>query len=80
MYKIVAAKLAAQVSGERLTDRELEILGLMAAGQSNKAIARKLDISEGTVKTHVKSVPFKLGATSRTEAAAIAARRGLVRR
>ena len=76
----VAAKLAAQVSGERLTDRELEILALMADGQSNKSIARKLDISEGTVKTHVKSVLFKLGATSRTEAAAIAARRGLVQR
>ena len=76
----VAAKLAAQVSGERLTGRELEILGLMADGQSNKAIARKLSISEGTVKTHVKSVLFKLGATSRTEAAAIAARRGLVQR
>lgn len=74
----VAAKLAAQVSGERLTDRELEILGSMAAGHSNKAIARALGISEGTVKTHVKSVLFKLGATSRTEAAAIAARRGLV--
>ncbi|HEY5929447.1 MAG TPA: response regulator transcription factor [Burkholderiales bacterium] len=76
----VAAKLAAQVSEERLTDREQEILKLIAAGDSNKAIARKLNISEGTVKTHVKSVLFKLGATSRTEAAAIAARRGLVQR
>jgi two-component system NarL family response regulator len=76
----VAAKLAAQVSGERLTDRELEILVLMADGQSNKAIARKLEISEGTVKTHVKSVLSKLGAASRTEAAAIAARRGLIQR
>lgn len=76
----VAAKLAAQVSEERLTDRELETLALIAAGDSNKAIARKLNISEGTVKTHVKSVLSKLGATSRTEAAAIAARRGLIRR
>ena len=76
----VAAKLAAQVSGERLTDRELEILKCMSAGDSNKSIARTLSISEGTVKTHVKSVLFKLGATSRTEAAAIAARRGLVQR
>jgi two-component system NarL family response regulator len=76
----VAAKLAAQVSGERLTDRELETLKLISAGDSNKSIARKLNISEGTVKTHVKSVLFKLGATSRTEAAAIAARRGLVQR
>ncbi len=76
----VAAKLAAQVSGERLTGRELEILALMAAGDSNKIIARKLDITEGTVKTHVKSVLFKLGASSRTEAAAVAARRGLIER
>ena len=76
----VAAKLAAQVSGERLTDRELEILKCMSAGDSNKSIARTLSISEGTVKTHVKSVLFKLGATSRTEAAAIAARRSLVQR
>ncbi|MEO8004717.1 MAG: response regulator transcription factor [Betaproteobacteria bacterium] len=76
----VAAKLAAQVSGERLTERELEILKLMAAGESNKSIARELSIAEGTVKTHVKSVLFKLGAASRTEAAAIAARRGLVQR
>lgn len=76
----VAAKLAAQVAGERLTDRELEILTLLAAGDPNKAIARKLDITEGTVKTHVKSVLAKLGATSRTEAAAVAARRGLIER
>ena len=76
----VAAKLAAQASGERLTDRELEILTLMAVGDTNKVIARKLDIGEGTVKTHVKSVLSKLGANSRTEAAAVAARRGLIER
>jgi DNA-binding NarL/FixJ family response regulator len=76
----VAAKLTAQAAGERLTDREQEILVLLAAGDSNKLIARKLMITEGTVKTHVKSVLFKLGAASRTEAAAVAARRGLVQR
>lgn len=76
----VAAKLAAQASGERLTDRELEILTLMAEGDTNKVIARKLDIGEGTVKTHVKSVLSKLSATSRTEAAAVAARKGLIDR
>jgi DNA-binding NarL/FixJ family response regulator len=76
----VAAKLAAQAAGERLTDRELEILTLMAVGDTNKMIARKLDIGEGTVKTHVKSVLSKLGANSRTEAAAVAARRGLIER
>jgi two-component system NarL family response regulator len=76
----VAVKLAAQASGERLTDREVEILVLMAMGDTNKVIARKLDITEGTVKTHVKSVLSKLGANSRTEAAAVAARRGLIER
>jgi two-component system NarL family response regulator len=76
---LVAAKLAAQVSSERLTVREREILELMGAGASNKAIARQLGISEGTVKTHVKSVLQKLEVASRTEAVSMAARRGLIR-
>jgi two-component system, NarL family, response regulator len=75
---LVAAKLAAQVSSERLTGREREILELMGAGASNKAIARQLGISEGTVKTHVKSVLQKLEVGSRTEAVSLAARRGLI--
>jgi DNA-binding NarL/FixJ family response regulator len=75
---LVAAKLAAQVSSERLTVREREILQLMGAGASNKAIARQLGISEGTVKTHVKSVLQKLEVASRTEAVSLAARRGLI--
>jgi len=76
---LVAAKLAAQVSSERLTVREREILKLMGVGSSNKAIARQLGISEGTVKTHVKSVLQKLEVASRTEAVSLAARRGLIR-
>lgn len=76
---LVAAKLAAQVSSERLTVREREILELMGAGASNKGIARQLGISEGTVKTHVKSVLQKLEVASRTEAVSMAARRGLIR-
>jgi two-component system NarL family response regulator len=60
------------------TNRELEILTLLAKGKSNKLIARELNISEGTVKTHVKSILEKLDATSRTEAVAVAARRGLI--
>ena len=75
----VAAKLAAQVSSERLTVREQEILQQMGAGASNKLIARHLGISEGTVKTHVKSVLQKLEVASRTEAVSLAARRGLIR-
>ena len=74
----VAAKLANRLREERLTPRELEILTLVGQGLSNKLIARTLDITEGTVKTHVKNVLEKLNATSRTEALAVAARRGLI--
>lgn len=74
----IAGKLAERLSVDTLTERELEILRLVVAGQSNKLIARALGIAEGTVKTHLKSILEKLDATSRTEAAAIAQRRGIV--
>jgi DNA-binding CsgD family transcriptional regulator len=61
------------------TPRELEILTLVGQGLSNKLIARALEITEGTVKTHVKNLLEKLDATSRTEAVAVAARRGLIK-
>lgn len=60
-----------------LTPREGEILGLLAEGQSNKAIARNLGISDGTVKLHVKAILRKLGVHSRVEAAVIAVEQGL---
>jgi DNA-binding NarL/FixJ family response regulator len=63
---------------EPLTDRELEVLELVAEGLSNKMIAHRLGISEHTVKTHVASIFAKLGASSRTEAVSRAIRRGLV--
>jgi DNA-binding NarL/FixJ family response regulator len=75
----IAAKLALRVQEEALTDREVQILGLLAEGKSNKGIAQALFISESTVKTHLKSLFTKLDATSRAEAIAFAARRGLVR-
>jgi DNA-binding NarL/FixJ family response regulator len=62
----------------RLTPRELEVLAAMADGASNKAIARRLDISFHTVKFHVASILTKLDADTRTEALARAARMGLV--
>lgn len=63
---------------EDLTARELEVLGLLAEGIPNKAIARRLGISDHTVKFHVGSLLGKLGAASRTEAVRIGARRGLI--
>jgi two-component system nitrate/nitrite response regulator NarL len=60
-----------------LTPREMEILCLLADGQSNKLIARNLGISDGTVKLHVKAILRKLGIHSRVEAAVIAVEQGL---
>lgn len=74
----VAARLAERLSSERLTSRELEVLELLALGQTNKEIAQGLDIVETTVKTHLKGIFAKLKVLSRTEAVAVATRRGLV--
>ena len=63
---------------EPLTGRELEVLGLISQGLPNKLIARRLGISEHTVKFHVSSIYTKLGAASRTEAVSLGARHGLV--
>jgi DNA-binding NarL/FixJ family response regulator len=63
---------------EPLTSRESEVLQLLAQGLANKQIAVSLGISEHTVKFHVSSIYSKLGASSRTEAVSIGARRGLV--
>jgi len=64
--------------GESLTERESEVLQLLALGLPNKTIALRLRISEHTAKFHVGSIMAKLGAASRTEAVATAARRGLL--
>ncbi len=63
---------------EGLTRRELEILELMVAGESNPEIAEKLFVSRSTVKFHVSNILMKLGAASRTEAVAMALQRKLV--
>lgn len=63
---------------ESLTRREREVLELLVEGESNKAIALRLNISEHTVKFHVASIFGKLGAGTRTEAVTIALRRGLI--
>ena len=63
---------------EALTPRELEVLAMLAEGLGNKEIARRLNISEHTVKFHVASIFGKLGASSRTEAVSRGIRRGLI--
>lgn len=65
-------------SFEVLTERELEVLTLLAQGMPNKEIASQLVISERTAKFHVSSIMGKLGATNRTEAVALAAQKGLI--
>jgi two-component system, NarL family, response regulator len=75
----IGLKLAESMSHPELSNRETEVLQYLAGGRSNKEIGRMLYISEGTAKHHVKSILRKLDAIGRTEASAIAARRGLIR-
>ncbi|MDX1746468.1 MAG: response regulator transcription factor, partial [Halobacteriales archaeon] len=65
-------------SAPRLTPRQSEVLGLVASGLENKQIARRLGIAEGTVKSHLRVVYSRLGATGRAEAVAAAFRLGLL--
>ena len=71
-------KLAAGMSSETLTGRELGVLMLLARGKSNKEIGANLFISETTVKGHLRNIFTKLNVLSRTEAITVASRRGLV--
>ncbi len=64
---------------ESMTERELDVLQEMAYGRRNNEIARKLHVSEGTVKTHVHHILDKLGVEDRTQAVVLALRRGLVK-
>lgn len=75
----VAAKLASNVGRPRLTNRQGQVLALIAEGLTNEQIGQRLTIVEGTVKAHVKSILEKLGARDRTQALCIALQRGLVR-
>ncbi|MYN26709.1 response regulator [Duganella levis] len=74
----VASKLAERKATSQLSRRELDILAHLATGKSNKMIARSADIEVGTVKFHVNNILAKLNVASRTEAATVAARRGLL--
>jgi DNA-binding NarL/FixJ family response regulator len=74
----IATGIAEHVADDELTGRELEVLRRVAAGKSNKLIAAELDIAEGTVKTHMKSILPKLDASDRTHAVMIALKRGIL--
>jgi DNA-binding NarL/FixJ family response regulator len=74
----VAADVAKHVSDEALTERELDVLCHIADGNRNRDIAKRLLISEGTVKVHIRHIMEKLGASDRTQALTIAVRRGII--
>src|SRR5262245_10704408 len=74
----VAARLAEHLGEEDLTSREMEVLRYAAEGDRNRDIGAKLFISEETVKVHIKHIMEKLGASDRTQAVAIALRRGII--
>jgi len=74
----LAAQLAEHLGDEALTEREIEVLRHIAGGNRNRDIADRLFISEETVKVHIKHIMEKLGAADRTQAVAIAVRRGII--
>jgi DNA-binding NarL/FixJ family response regulator len=74
----IAAHLAEHFSEETLTGREIEVLRHIAGGNRNRDIGERLFISEETVKVHIKHIMEKLGASDRTQAVAIAVRRGII--
>lgn len=74
----IAMEMAEHHSDDALTEREIQVLVDVAAGNSNKMIARHLAVSEETVKAHMKNILSKLGANDRTHAVTIALRRGII--
>jgi DNA-binding NarL/FixJ family response regulator len=73
-----AEKLTHYIASQKLSDREIEVLGLISKGKSNKEIADLLFVTENTVKMHVKKILLKLQANDRTQAVVIAIQRGLL--
>jgi DNA-binding NarL/FixJ family response regulator len=74
----VAAELASHATDDALSEREIEVLSLVAGGNSNKLIADQLKIALDTVKGHVKSILSKLGANDRTHAVTVGLKRGII--
>ncbi|HEU4413502.1 MAG TPA: response regulator transcription factor [Candidatus Angelobacter sp.] len=74
----IAAELAQHVADDDLTPREIEVLRLIASGNSNKLIADQLSIGEATVKSHVTNILSKLAANDRAHAVTIGLKRGII--
>jgi two-component system, NarL family, response regulator len=74
----IGLKLAKSIAAPRLSKREMEVFEILASGKGNREIGRTLEISEGTIKFHVKSILRKLDAVGRAEAIAVATRRGIL--
>ncbi|HZE68985.1 MAG TPA: response regulator transcription factor, partial [Pyrinomonadaceae bacterium] len=74
----IAVEMAEHHMDDALTDREIEVLQQVAAGNANKIVAINLCVSEETVKTHMRSILSKLGANDRTHAVTIALKRGII--
>jgi DNA-binding NarL/FixJ family response regulator len=75
----IGVRLAARMERPNLSDREFDVLALMAKGKSNKAIASELHITENTVKFHVSNVMIKVGASDRTHAVVNALQQGIIK-
>jgi DNA-binding NarL/FixJ family response regulator len=74
----IAIEIAEHHSDDSLTEREVEVLREVAGGNANKMVAQRLNVSEETVKAHMKNILSKLGANDRTHAVTIALRRGII--
>jgi len=74
----IAIEMAENHSDDALTEREIQVFRAVAAGNANKMVARRLDVSEETVKAHMKNILSKLGANDRTHAVTIALKRGII--
>ncbi len=74
----IAAELAEHAMDDELTEREIDVLKLVAAGNANKHIADQLSIGEATVKSHVSNILSKLGANDRSHAVTIGLQRGII--
>jgi DNA-binding NarL/FixJ family response regulator len=74
----IAVEMAEHHTDDALTDREIDVLREVAAGNANKMVAQRLKVSEETVKAHMKNILSKLGANDRTHAVTIALKRGII--